>query len=630
MCGIVGEVTFHGLPVHPTWCRHACGLLAHRGPDGDGFFVDEGVAFGHRRLSIIDLAGGTQPMSFADGRYWITFNGEIYNYRALRRELEQAGAAFRTQSDTEVILAAFAAWGIDSFRRLNGIFAFAIWDSAEKRLVLARDHLGVKPLLVHTDAEGVRFGSELKGLLTHPRVQAHIDADGLSDYLQLGYVLTPKTIIADIHKLPPGHFLTAQAGQVSVQPFWKLADVLSQRDPAAASDEALTRDFERRLAEAVRAQLVSDVPLGAFLSGGIDSSAIVLQATAERNSGFRTFSIGFDEATFSELDYAQEAAQHLGTDHQQQIVQAPAFDALARLVWFYDEPLGDTSLIPTYFVAKLAREQVTVSLSGDGGDELLAGYDTYTADRLQSIYRHMPGIMHRRVVRPLVTAIPASSGKVSLDFRLKQFTAYAHSSPERAHFSWRLMFHADELAALTGAAAPDTTFDRYARHFDAVPSQDALHRALYVDIQTWLVDDILAKVDRASMAVGLEARVPFLDPDFVAFAMRLPSRMKMRGWTRKYILKQMLRGRLPDRIIDRKKRGFNAPVTHWMRTAWREGFSAMLASGQSRLVDTRSPHISALWAQHLAGKQDHGFRLWTLFSLLLWEQHVLNASPLTE
>ena len=625
MCGIIGEVFFKGNGGNTEWVRQGCQIMAHRGPDGDGLYHDSegGVVLGHRRLSIIDLAGGAQPMSYADGRYWITFNGEIYNYRELKAELSALGCSFASSSDTEVIMAAYATWGIDSFCRMDGIFAFAIWDRATRMLVIARDHLGVKPLLYHADANGVRFASELKTLVKHPQVQPTIDPCALQDYLSLGYVLSPRTLIQGVSKLPAGNCLIVCDGRVEQRSFWNLADFAQQRSTQNRSEADYFDQFDAFLGAAVQAQMVSDVPLGAFLSGGIDSSSIVYYA---RQNGFKTFSIGFNEPSYSELDFAQQAAQHLGSDHSQQIVAPPSLDDLSQLAWYYDEPIGDTSVVPTYFVSKLARQHVTVSLSGDGGDELLAGYDTYIADRFQTIYSRIPRWLHQGIVQPAANMIPSSYRKVSTDFKIKQFVAHAYDTPEAAHYGWRGMFNPEERKMLGMSQSQSQTtyspFETYQAHYRDVPDATPLNRSLYVDIKTWLVDDILTKVDRASMACSLESRVPFLSPRFVEFAMTLPANLKLRGMKRKYILKQTMKDRLPQTLIDRKKRGFNSPVGPWLRDVLRPEIDSLFRARSSTIIDLGSPALQAMWQDHCSGRVDHGYKLWTLLNLVLWEQRV--------
>ena len=624
MCGIVGETSFQTDDLSEDWTRIGCQLMAHRGPDGEGVVSFPGAVLGHRRLSIIDLATGDQPLSYGDGRYWITYNGEIYNYRELRDELYGMGYVFRTNSDTEVILAAYAAWGTACLNRLNGIFAFAIWDTQQRTLLLARDHLGVKPLLYHADSQGVRFSSELKALLVHERVAHVVDQQALQDYLALGYVMAPRTIIKNVQKLPGGHYLLAASGKITTAAFWNLNEYAHDDRRFQGSQTDCIEAFEQFFADKVKQQMVSDVPVGAFLSGGIDSSAIAYYA-AQESPGIRTFSIGFKEASYSELDYAELAAGMIGSDHHQHVVKPPSLDELSDLVWFYDEPLGDTSIIPTYFVSKLAREHVKVVLSGDGGDELLAGYDTYLADWLQRLYARIPGWLHGGIVQPLVGLAPTSYKKVSMSFMLKQFVSQAHTTPQRAHFGWRMMFNEQERSALTASPSSDyAPFDTYAAQYEPVMGADWLTRSQFVDIKTWLVDDILVKVDRASMACSLESRVPFLAPDLVEFALSMPPGTRLKGLTRKYALKKAMRPKLTRQITDRKKRGFNAPISLWMRGPMGDEIEEMLHERSSDLVSLDHPVFRAMWKEHRSGQCDHGFKLWTLLSLLLWEQRVFS------
>jgi asparagine synthase (glutamine-hydrolysing) len=622
MCGIAGELAFGSAPAPDGWIQRACAILRHRGPDGEGFHRDGGLALGHRRLSIIDLTRGAQPMSFARGRYWITFNGEIYNYREVRAELRALGHEFQTDSDTEVILAAYHAWGVASLPRLDGIFAFGLWDAQTRELLLARDALGVKPLLYQQDQGGVRFASELKPLLEHPAVGRAVDPEGLEEYLALGYTLTPRTLIRGVRKLPPGHSLLVRDGPGVPAPYWDPAPHARE----GASDRRPEREVVEQLGEqldrTVRMQMVSDVPLGTFLSGGIDSSTITYYASRHASGPLETFSIGFEEASFDESAYSSEVAALLGTEHHLSVAPAPSPEELDRLVWYYDEPLGDTSIVPTYYLARCAKERVKVALSGDGADELLAGYDTYIADRLQSLYARAPDWVHR-VVRPGVRLIPSSYRKVSLDFKVKQFVEHAAGSSEQAHYGWRSMLNESERAELSGRPASAAPFESYARHYEAVRDASPLNQSLYVDVKTWLLDDVLVKVDRSSMACSLEVRVPFLAPGFVAAAMRLPAELKLRNLTRKYALKKLMRDRLPRRVLHRKKRGFNAPVSVWMRGALHDHFTQLMEEHASSLVDLGSPLWKRLWREHCSGEVDHGYKLWTVLSLVLWERNVL-------
>jgi asparagine synthase (glutamine-hydrolysing) len=628
MCGIVGFATVApGPPLDERFLRQACATLGHRGPDGEGVWSDGGVAgLGHRRLSIIDLDSGAQPMSYGDGRYWITYNGEIYNYRHLRGELASRGHLFRTSSDTEVILAAFAEWGTDAPKALRGIFAFGIWDARDRRLFVARDHVGVKPLLYHHGAESLVFASELKAILQAGLLPRAADPHGLADYLALGYPLGDKTVVRGVRRLPPGSWLTWEDGRILVRRFWDLAPAITDGEPEGA-EERYVEEYRVRLARAVESQMVSDVPVGAFLSGGIDSSTVVYHMGPHTAHRPQTFSMGFAEPSYSELEHAGRAAVALDTDHHAEVVEPDLLSELPAMVRLFDEPIGDTSVVPTYFVSRLARRHVKVVLSGDGADESLAGYDTYVADRLQRLYRRLPAALHHHLFSPATRWVRPTRRKVGLGYKIRQFLTYAHRDAEEAHYGWRVLFEPAERAALlAGVAGAYDPFGTYREYYDRVRTGDPLNRALYVDLSTWLAGDILTKVDRASMAVGLEARVPFLDVDLLEFTMRLPASLKMRGFRRKVVLRRAMAGRLPPFVLKRRKSGFNAPASDWLRGPLR-GLAQDLLTGTSTLVDVRHPAVAELWRAHLASRQDHGFRLWSLVMLLLWEREVLRSSP---
>ena len=560
------------------------------------------------------------------GRYLITFNGEIYNYRELKHLLETKGYAFHTHSDTEVILNSYACWGAGCVERFNGIFAFGLWDYEERTLFLARDHLGVKPLLYYFDDAGMAFASELKALLAHPRITREIDAYALSDYLSLGYILTPKTIIRDIHKLPPATRGLWKNGAFRLERYWNFADILKHpAQPAPPEHEAIDA-LRSELKRAVALQLVSDVPVGAFLSGGIDSSAVTEKMVECYPEQVKTFSIGFAEKSYSELPYARLAANFLNTRHFDNII-APELPALLpRLVWYFDEPFADTSSVPTYFLCQLARQHVKVALSGDGGDECFAGYETYLADKAQAIYNAwVPDALHRFVILPFMRHLPATHRKISWDYKLKQFAQHVRLTPEQGHYSWRLLFSEAQKDALWDRdlrrqIGDYTPFDVFAAHYGEVSHVSPLHRALYVDAKTWLADAMLVKVDRASMANGLEVRVPLLDYKLVEFAMSLPERMKLNGTCAKYLFKKAMNGYLPKKIIYRAKRGFNSPVAHWV-----DEFDKMMTAETCNLL----PGLPQMWKNlsdaHHAHSADHGFRMWALINWVNWQQAVLRA-----
>jgi asparagine synthase (glutamine-hydrolysing) len=600
--------------------------MTHRGPDGQGIFRRPGVGLGHRRLAIIDVSGGSQPMSTPDGRFWITYNGEVYNFRDLRQELGVLGHSFRSESDTEVVLLAYATWGPKCVERLSGMFAFAIWDSKERSLFLARDHLGIKPLFCHVSPEGLTFASDLRGLLEDPDVPQGIDPLAVSDYLSLGYILAPKTIFRGVEKLLPGHAMVWTPAGLQRFCFWDLAAKLreSSGGMGMTTEATLVDELRARLGRVVDAQMVSDVPVGAFLSGGVDSSAVVGFMVGRAAEPIQTFSVGFEERSYSELGFARVVARYLRTEHQELVVRPELDDLLPKIARSTGEPLGDSSLLPTYLVAELARRKVKVVLSGDGGDEAFGGYDTYVADRLHGLYRRLPGWVRHRVIEPAVAALPVTHRKVSFDYKARQFVAAGEMSREEAHYSWRGLFSEaakrellpQELLREIGEYRP---FDVFARYFRDVAGAEPLAQAQYVDLKTWLADDILVKVDRASMAHSVETRVPLLDRELVELALALPRRLKIRGFRKKYALKAAVAPLLPSKIVNRRKSGFTSPVGPWTRGTLRPLLETAVLDGDG-VVPFRRPALRSLLDEHLAGQKDHGYRLWALLMLQLWGQ----------
>lgn len=573
MCGISGLLIHReGAIGEPGGTvRDMTAALSHRGPDGDGFLEDGPVFLGHRRLSIIDIAGGAQPMTGASGAV-VTFNGEIYNYREVREALEAHGRRFRTESDTEVLLQAFEEWGEDCVDHFNGMFAFAIWVPQRRALFLARDRMGEKPLY-YMDAPGFfAFASELKGLLAVREIQRSLETDvrAVSDFLSLGYVLQPKSIYRGIRQLPPGHCGWAKLGDsvFASRAYWSLAEAF--RDDKANPGENLRDDFLTLFEDSVRLRLRADVPTATFLSGGVDSAA-VLDATARvADEPPTAVTMGFAEESFDESTPARATATRVGAGITRLDAGAEPPDA-ERLLGMFDEPFADTSIIPMATLTRAARRTHKVALSGDGADELLAGYPTYGADRYYRSYRRVPGFA-QHIARWLADrTLKPSYRKVSFDYKVRQFLASHGMSPERAHYWWRVVFpDRDKARLLSGdakAALGDyDPFDAFAAAFDRVPDAGFLDRCLYVDSVTWLPSDILVKVDRTSMAHGLEVRAPFLDHRLVEFCARLPEDLKMRGARQKVMLRDAFRGRLPDDVLDGKKRGFNAPTTAYRRT----------------------------------------------------------------
>ncbi len=625
MCGIAGILTWDR-PADPAVLGAMTDRLAHRGPDAGGVWTDGPIGLGHRRLSIIDTsAANNQPLWDAAGELVIAFNGEIYNFAELRRELLGLGAAFRTHGDTEVILEAYRYWGEGCVERLNGMFAFALWDTRRRQLLLARDRLGEKPLYyVELPHHGLVFASEPRALRAHPAVSRDVDPVGLAHYLTHNYALG-RGLLQGLRRLAPGHTLLCAEGKaLAPRSYWDLAAVYRAKrrfdSEQAAADELLAL-----LDDATRLRLVSDVPLGAFLSGGVDSSAIAAaMARALPAAQVHTFSMGFGVPSFDEVDQARAVALHLGLHHRDRIAEPEAAETLQAMIWAADEPLADTSFIPTYRLAAFAREHVTVALSGDGADECLAGYETYAADRLHRLLGWLPGPIARGLWRGADRLLPVSFSKVSLDYKLRHFLAALHLPLPRAHAAWRNIVQPAQRAALMQpdwlellASDAADTFGEVAGHFAAVADCHWVDQANYVDIKTWLADDILVKVDRATMAHGLEARPPFLDHRFVELTAALPADWKLKGFAKKYLLRRALRDRLPHAVLYGQKRGFNAPVSQWLAGPLRDFALDTLASPRLRAY-VRPDAVAQLWREHDARTRDHGLKLYGLTCLALW------------
>jgi asparagine synthase (glutamine-hydrolysing) len=622
MCGIGGVVRFDGRSPEPAGVRAMVDALRHRGPDDQGMHVEGPVGLAHTRLSVIDLsAAAHQPMRLDEPPLWIVYNGETYNHRDLRRELEARGHRFRSSSDTEVILRAYVEWGEACVTRLNGMFAFAIWNPVEQRLFLARDRLGIKPLyyLVDPDSRELIFGSEIKTILAYRRHAPALDAAALDAYLAFGFVPLSRTPFTGLSKLPPAHTLTARGGTRETRRYWDV-------DFGAAGDRTRIADAEllQALQDAVSRNLVADVPVGAFLSGGIDSSAVVSFMRRSYPGSVKTFSVGFEQASYDERRFARLVARHLDTEHHEVVCTARDFrDLWARSVWHADGLAADISNVPLYMVAAAARRHVPVVLSGDGGDELFGGYPIYQADRLAAVYRRVPAPV-RAVVGALAARLPASTEKLSLDFKLKQFLAGAQlGETARSHFSWRRIFAGPEreqlLTADLSVASRADIDDRLAALFRTAPAGTDLQRGIYADIKTFLVDSILAKVDAMTMAHGLEARVPLLDHELVELAARIPDRLKLRGMNGKRIFKTVMRGKLPAAVVERKKSPFHPPLAGWLRSDLRETVCEVLDEGRLKNLGLLNPsYVETLKGQHFTGAANHAFKLWALMNLVEW------------
>jgi asparagine synthase (glutamine-hydrolysing) len=656
VCGIAGvlDLTRATAPAAlAAQARAMADALAHRGPDDAGTWVDEaaGAAFGHRRLAIIDLSPhGHQPMRSACGRYVIVFNGEIYNFGALRAEFARAGYAFRGHSDTEVMLVAISAWGVErALQRFNGMFAFALWDRQTRTLYLARDRLGEKPLYYGWAGQVFLFASELKALRAHPAFRPVVDRDALALYLTYNYIPAPYAIYQGIAKLPPGTMLTLAVGAGRREPelraYWSAREAAERgvADPLTGPADEAVAQLDALLRDAVRLRMVADVPLGAFLSGGVDSSTVVALMQAQSDRPVRTFAIGFAEASYNEAEHAKAVAQHLGTDHTElYVTPAEAMAVIPRLPQLYDEPFADSSQIPTYLVAALARRHVTVSLSGDGGDELFLGYPRYLwGRRIWQRIRWLPPLLRAaaagalralaqrdRVLRRIEPFLPGEIRGRNASGQLRRLAdALAVDGPEGVY--QQLMAHwPDAERIVHGAARRPTVLDDPAR-WAALP--DFTQRMMYLDTVMYLPDDILVKVDRATMGVSLEARVPLLDHRVVEFAWRVPLALKLRDGQGKWLLRQVLYRYVPPALIERPKMGFGVPIGAWLRGPLRPWAEDLLAERRLRADGFFDPQpIRAAWAEHLAGRCNWQYRLWSVLMFQAWldaARQPLPAAP---
>ena len=627
MCGIAGFVNQGEAPgggERAEVLARMLGVIRHRGPDDEGALVADGAALGMRRLSIIDLAGGHQPMSGEDGSVTLVFNGEIYNYRDLQRELEARGHRFRTSSDTEAIVHAYEEHGPACLELLRGMFAFAVWDSRRRELFVARDRVGKKPLFYALTPRGTLvFGSELKCLLEHPEVGREVDPEALDAYLSFGYVPDPLCILRGVRKLPPGHYLTFKGGRVEVRRYWDF----EYGEATARGEGELVEELRALLDEAVRLRLVADVPLGAFLSGGVDSSAVVGLMARATSRPVKTFSIGFREDSYDELRYARIAAERFGTEHHEFVVTPEVCHVIDELAWHLDEPFADSSAIPTYAVSKLARRHVTVSLSGDGGDELFAGYTRYALQRDRAHFGRLPRALREGLMRPLSRRLPhAAWGRNYLyNVSLDPLARYLDSVSFITALNKLSLYTEGFRARLDGGGgAPARLFREHAAR---VRSAEPLDTLLYLDSKTYLPGDILTKVDRMSMAVSLEARVPLLDHKLVEFVTRVPASLKVRGREAKHIFKRAVRGLVPDEILDRPKQGFGLPIQKWinreLRGRIRDGLLGERARGRGYFEPS---YVRLLWDEHDRGRRDNTGHLWTLFMLELWHQTFIDAA----
>ena len=628
MCGICGIIDYKGGAVDEAGIRAMSDKMAHRGPDDSGIYINltaiPRVGLGHRRLAIIDLSSlGRQPMSNEDGSVRVILNGEIYNFRELRKELETKGHRFSSHTDTETVVHLYEEYGEDCVKYLRGMFAFAVWDIKQKKLVLARDRAGKKPLLYCRKNGAFAFASEFTVIFESGIASKDINKQALDIYLSLGYIPAPLTIYENVRKLPPAHILVLKDGKVSIRRYWTL-DYSKKLDigEADAADELL-----RLLKEAVKVRLYSDVPLGAFLSGGIDSSAVVALMSMESSARVKTFSIGFAEGSYNELKHARRIAERFGTDHHELIVKPDAIKILPLLVERYGEPYADSSCIPTYYVASETRRSVTVALNGDGGDESFAGYERYQAMLASEIYQGMPAPV-RAAVKTAVMMLPDSSDPKNRLRRLKRlFEGIALPATER-YLRWVVVFNRQEKDALyspgfirqTAGSGPEELLRPYLSGEAAL-----LDRALAADVNIYLPNDLLVKVDITSMANSLETRSPFLDHKLMEFAASLPPEYKMKAFVKKYILKKALKGIVPGENVYRSKMGFGIPVGKWFRGEMRHFMEDTVLSEKALERGYFKPGaVMGMFAEHVMGKKDHTFRLWALLMLELWHRRFID------
>ncbi len=640
MCGICGKLIFSsdGEPPPPDadLILRMRDQLIHRGPDDAGLYLRRkgpwSVALGHRRLSIIDLSpAGRQPMSNEDGTLWVLLNGEVYNHQELRRELEVQGHRYRSKTDTESILHLYEEAGERCVERLRGMFALAIWDEARGLLMLARDRLGQKPLVYCHKPGELLFASEAKALLEDPSIERRLDPEALHDYLSFNYVPAPGTMFQGIRKLPPAHVLLWRGGPAEVRRYWKL----SPTPKLSLSEEELCLAIRHHLEEATRLRLMSDVPLGALLSGGVDSSAVVAMMSRLGGVRVKTFSIGSEEERYNELPYARLVAERFETEHHEFIVKPDAVEVLPRLIWHFNEPFADSSALPSFYLAQMTRSHVTVALNGDAGDENFGGYERYVATKLAAWLDIIPRGVRAGLLGPLIKLLPRGGEEKSTTRRLRRFLEALLLSRERRYARWSSIMD-DEFKdslyteTLAGRLAQRDSYSHILRCYEEMQREapDFLDATMLVDINSYLPDDLLVKMDIMTMAHSLEARSPFLDHHFMEFAARIPSHLKVRGKTTKYLLRKALGELLPREVLNRGKMGFGVPIGGWFRRELKDWVREILLDRRSLGRGYfRRKALEGLIAEHVRGLRDNGFLLWNLLNLELWHRQFIDSAP---
>lgn len=624
MCGIVGIVNIDGRNVDKNLLLKMTASLKHRGPDGHGVYIAKNIGLGHTRLKIIDLSEkGNQPISNEDKTIWITVNGEVYNYKSIRDQLEKKGHRIKSDTDIEVIVHSYEEWGINCINKFNGMFALALFDLNNKKLFLVRDRLGIKPLFYFVDDKKLIFASEIKAILVDETIKREIDMKCLHNYLSLNYVTAPVTLFSNIYQLLPGHFLEIDGNRITENKFWNVSFV--ENKGLKRKDNEWQEEFNELLFQSVERRLMSDVPFGAFLSGGIDSSSIVYFMKQILHDKVKTFSIGFEEKTYNELDDANHVSNWLSTDHYFEIVK-PQLDEsfIKKIIWHSEEPTADPSIIPMFYLSKMARRNVTMALSGDGADEILAGYETYQAYYLRKLYRFLPAFFRKKVLMRIVESLPTSMTKVSVDYKLKRFVKGAELPWEDAHYYWRIIFDEETKRCLYSKDFKNflgnySTFDFIRPYFENAKGSP-LNKMLEVDTKFYLPNDMLVKVDRASMAHSLEVRVPFLDHQLVEFVSSMPEKLKLRYFLKKkFALKKIMHNRLPKEVLKKKKLGFNVPINLWIQRPLREFILDTLSVQALNRIGILEPKtVSWIINQHLSGKRDFGYQIWSVLIFVVW------------
>jgi asparagine synthase (glutamine-hydrolysing) len=626
MCGICGVYNFDQQPAGKDLVQAMCSKLAHRGPDEQGLYVHNNVGLGHTRLSIIDLKSGQQPIHNEAKTIWLTVNGEIYNFRHLRNELEKQGHVFYTQTDSEVIVHLYEQYQEDAVKYLRGMFCFAIWDKTKKKLIIGRDRMGQKPLVYWHDQKKLVFASELQALLEAPWIKPEIDLDALNLYLSFLYVPAPKTMFKNVKKLLPGHYLVVQNDKVRVNKYWELNPKINPKQSFREYKQGILDRFD----EAVKMRLVSDVPLGVFLSGGIDSSAIVAQMSRHLTN-IKTFSVGFENKRYNELEFARIIAKKFSTDHHQLIIQPKAIEIMPKLISRYGEPYADYSCIPTYYLSEFAARHVKVALCGDGGDECFSGYYRYTAAAIAEIFDFLPGFLSRFISRSAVRFIPAGDDIRSTCWQAKRFFQSLNYSPVKRYLNWISCFSSMEKQQLFNKdifamIRPEADFDYLNSYYRTTATGDFADKTRQVDMDTYLPNDLLVKTDIASMANSLEARAPFLDHEFIEYVSQIPHDLKLHNFKNKYIFKKAYQGILPNTIINRKKQGFGIPIGQWFRNELKDyAYSVLLDKNAFSIKFFEPGYLRYILESHIEGKTDNGYKLWTLLMFELWAKEFIES-----